>query len=190
MTPDARTALVAGAELLARCADLFAEPVDELALDVARRLEGGARVLTCGNGGSASDAEHVATELAGRFHLDRPPLDCLALSTNTSLVTAVSNDYGFDELFARQVAAHGRAGDVLMAFTTSGRSPNVVRARDEARGRKLLTIGFTGAEGGAFAEGCDAAFVVPSRDVPRIQEAHIALAHALCEGIERAIFGG
>lgn len=168
---------------------MFGDDADRVARDLAERVRGGARVLTCGNGGSAADAEHVATELAGRFYFDRPPLDVLSITANMSLVTAVSNDYGYEEVFARQVAAYGRAGDVLMLFTTSGRSPNMRRAREEASTRGLWTVGFTGGQGVAFGDACDEAFVVPSDDVPRVQEAHIALAHAICEGIERTLFG-
>jgi D-sedoheptulose 7-phosphate isomerase len=189
MSGRARTNLEAGARLLDRCAELFGERVDALAVELAHRIEGGARVLTCGNGGSAADAEHVATELAGRFYFDRPALDVLSITANMSLMTAVSNDYGYEEVFARQVMAYGRRGDVLMLFTTSGRSPNMLRAQDAARDRGLFTIGFTGARGAAFCEACDVGFVVPSDDVPRIQEAHIALAHSLCAGIEDTLFG-
>lgn len=188
MKGRAEQSLAAGADLLARCAERFGDAADRVALDLAERIRGGARVLTCGNGGSAADAEHVATELAGRFYIDRPALDVLSITANMSLVTAVSNDFGYEEVFARQVAAYGRRGDVLMLFTTSGRSPNVRRAREEASTRGLHTVGFTGAKGADFGEQCDAAFVVPSDDVPRVQEAHIALAHAICEGIERALF--
>jgi D-sedoheptulose 7-phosphate isomerase len=189
MSGAARASLEAGGALLARCAELFGARVDELVVNLARRIDAGAWVLTCGNGGSAADAEHVATELAGRFYFDRPALDVLAITANMSLVTAVSNDYGYDEVFARQVMAYGRQGDVLMLFTTSGRSPNVLRARATAEERGLFTIGFTGALGAPFCASCDVGFVVPSEDVPRIQEAHIALAHALCAGVERALFG-
>lgn len=189
MSGRARAGLEEGARLLERCSERFGERVDDLALDVARRIDAGARVLTCGNGGSAADAEHVATELAGRFYFDRPALDVLSITANMSLVTAVSNDYGYDEVFARQIAAYGRDGDVVMLFTTSGRSPNMRRALEVARERGLFAIGFTGSKGADFCESCDVGFVVPSEDVPRIQEAHIALAHALCAGIEEALFG-
>jgi D-sedoheptulose 7-phosphate isomerase len=163
--------------------------VEALATRVAEAFRQGQRVLACGNGGSAADAQHVAGELAGRFYLDRDPLDAIALMTNPSLVTAVANDYGYDEVFARQIEGFGRSGDVLLLFTTSGRSPNMLRAVEVGKRRGLLTVGFTGAHGREFAESCDVAFVVPSEDTPRIQEAHIALGHALCECVEVLLFG-
>ena len=181
--------LRSGAALFSDAAERFSPLIETLSESIAKRLGEGGRVLACGNGGSASDAEHVACELAGRFRLDRPPLDVLALTTNSSLTTALANDYGFDEVFARQVRAHGRSGDYLLLFTTSGSSSNVVRARDAARELSMRTVAFTGERGEAFAEACNAAFVVPSGDTPRIQEVHIALAHALCEEVERCLFG-
>lgn len=184
-----RNGLIEAARLLTDAAGRYAPDVERLGADVASRLEAGARVLCCGNGGSAADAEHVACELAGRFRLERTPLDVLAITSNSSLMTALANDYGYEAVFARQVDAHGRSGDVLLLFTTSGRSRNVVAARDAAVQRGLLTVAFTGAEGDSFAAGCDVAFVVPSTDTPRIQEVHIALAHALCEDIEARLFG-
>ena len=190
MRDRARESLEAGGRLLLEAAARFADRVDALSGRMAATLAGGGRILTCGNGGSAADAQHVATELAGRFYLERDPLDVMAITVNPSLVTALANDYGYDEVFARQIQAHGRSGDMLLLFTTSGRSPSVIRARDEGRRLGLYTVGFTGERGAEFAGGCDEAFVVPSDDTPRIQEVHIGLGHALCECVEVRLFGG
>jgi len=185
----ARAALEESARLLREAAERLARPVVDLSERVAGVLRQGGRVLACGNGGSAADAQHVAAELAGRFRLERPPLDVLSLTTNPSLVTALANDYGFEEIFARQVEAHGRPGDVILLFTTSGTSENVVRALESAKRIGLWAAGFTGLGGASFASRCDSALVVPSHDVPRIQEVHIALGHALCECVEALLFG-
>ncbi len=190
MSGRARASLQRSSRLLGLLAESEAERLDALAERVAAVFAGGGRLLACGNGGSAADAQHVAAELAGRFYRERAPLDAIALTTNPSLVTAISNDYGYDDLFARQVEGHGRKGDVLLLFTTSGRSPNILRALETGRNRGLLTVGFTGAGGREFAGACDVGFVVPSDDTPRIQEGHIALGHALCEGVEAILFGG
>lgn len=147
------------------------------------------KVLFCGNGGSAADAQHIAAELSGRFYTDRPPLYAEALHVNSSYVTAVANDYGYDEVYARMVQAAGRAGDVLVAFSTSGNSPNVLRAIEVAQKKGMVVVGFTGSSGGKMATLCDVLLNVPSADTPRIQEAHILLGHILCEIVEREMFG-
>ncbi len=147
------------------------------------------KVLFCGNGGSAADAQHIAAELSGRFYTDRPPLYAEALHVNSSYVTAVANDYGYDEVYARMVQAAGRAGDVLVAFSTSGNSPNVLRAIEVAKKQGMVVVGFTGSSGGKMAALCDVLLNVPSADTPRIQEAHILLGHILCEMVEREMFG-
>ncbi len=146
------------------------------------------KVLFCGNGGSAADAQHLAGELSGRFYFDRPPLQAEALHVNTSFVTAVANDYGYDHVFARMVEAWGREGDVLVAMSTSGNSPSIVKAAEAARKQKMTVIGFTGQGGGALGELCDIALKMPSNDTPRIQEAHILLGHILCEQVEKILF--
>ena len=147
------------------------------------------KVLFCGNGGSAADAQHIAAELSGRFYTDRPPLYAEALHVNSSYVTAVANDYGYDEVYARMVQAAGRAGDVLVAFSTSGNSSNVLRAIEVAQKQGMVVVGFTGRSGGKMAALCDVLLNVPSADTPRIQEAHILLGHILCEIVEREMFG-
>jgi D-sedoheptulose 7-phosphate isomerase len=152
-------------------------------------LEGGGTVYFCGNGGSAADAQHLACELAGRFLAERPALAAVALTTNSSSLTAIGNDYGFDRVFSRQLEGLGLPGDVLIALTTSGGSANVLRAVEAAHGLGMTVIGMTGAKGVRFAARCDVALVTPSASTPRIQEGHITLGHALCELIERALFG-
>ncbi len=161
---------------------------DRAALLVTSALRSGRKILFCGNGGSAADAQHLATEFTGRFLFDRRPLAAIALTTDTSALTAIANDYGYAAVFARQVEALGVPGDVLVAISTSGRSPSIVRAVAAARRRGLRVIGLTGAKGRAFARTCDAAFVVPHASSPRIQESHIAIGHILCE-IAEAEFG-
>jgi len=152
-------------------------------------LRAGGTLFTCGNGGSAADAQHIVTELAGRFYLDRPGLAAVALSVNTSALTAIGNDYAFEDVFARQLDGLAKEGDVLLAITTSGASPNVLRAVEAAREKDMRVIGFTGEKGTTFAASCDLALVVPSRDTPRIQEAHICAGHLICQLVEAAIFG-
>jgi len=151
-------------------------------------LEGGGTVYFCGNGGSAADAQHLACELAGRYLMDRPALAAVALTTNSSSLTAIGNDFGYDAVFARQLEGLGTPGDVLVAITTSGRSPSVRNAVRAAHGCGMVVIGFTGPAGRGFAAQCDHALIAPGRATPRIQEAHIALGHTLCELVERAIF--
>lgn len=154
---------------------------------IATALERGHKVLLCGNGGSAADAQHIAAELVGRFVAERRALPAIALTTDTSALTAIANDYGYDVVFARQVEALGQPGDVLIAITTSGRSPNVVAAVAAARARGLSVIGLTGAAGMEFAAGCDVGVAVPATATARIQECHIAVGHVLCELIDHAL---
>ncbi len=153
---------------------------------MSQALERGGRVLFCGNGGSAADAQHFAAELCGRFLADREPLDAEALHVNTSCITAVANDYGYEEVYARLVRAKGRPGDVLVGLSTSGNSPNVVRAFEAAHSAALSTIGLTGEGGGALAGLSDVLIAIPSRSAPRIQEGHLLVGHILCELVETA----
>lgn len=147
------------------------------------------KVLFCGNGGSAADAQHLAAELSGRFYTDRPPLYAEALHVNSSFVTAVANDYGYDDVFARMTEAAGRAGDVLVAISTSGNSPGILKAVEQAKKQGMYVVGLTGASGGKMAERCDLLLNVPSGDTPRIQESHILIGHIICEMVEREMFG-
>ena len=146
----------------------------------------GKKVLLCGNGGSAADAQHIAAELVGRFVIERRPLPAIALTTDTSVLTAIGNDYGFEHVFARQVDALGAEGDVLVAITTSGTSKNVVAAVEVARKRGMKVIGLSGAGGAAFIAACDAGIAVPSNVTARIQECHIAIGHLVCEVLDEA----
>lgn len=148
----------------------------------------GGKVLFCGNGGSAADAQHLAAELSGRFYYDRPPLYAEALHANSSYLTAVANDYGYQEVYARLLQAMGRPGDVLFALSTSGNSPNILRAAAEARALGMLVIGMTGQGGGELGPHCDILLNMPSADTPRIQEAHLMLGHLVCELIEKTLF--
>lgn len=152
-------------------------------------LKTGGRILLCGNGGSAGDAQHIAAELSGRFYLDRDPLDAEALHVNTSYLTAVANDYGFDHVYERLVRAKGRPGDVLIAISTSGNSKNVVLAIESAKSLGMAVVGMTGKSGGQMKEVCDVLLNVPDDDTPRIQESHILIGHIFCELVERNLFG-
>ena len=155
---------------------------------VVESFRSGRKALLFGNGGSAADAQHIADEWTGRFRRERPPLPAIALTANTSDLTAIGNDYGFDQIFARLVSAHGQPGDVAIALSTSGNSPNVLEAVDEARRRKLHTVGLTGKGGGQLASRVDVALVVPSDVTARIQECHMTFLHALCELVDEALF--
>lgn len=146
------------------------------------------KMLFCGNGGSASDAQHIAAELSGRFYKDRPPLYAEALHVNSSYMTAVANDYGYEETYARMIEASGRKGDVLVGISTSGNSPNVVKAMQNAKEIGMVTVGFTGSKGGKMKEICDIMIQVPSDDTPRIQEVHILVGHIICQLIEEEMF--
>ena len=146
------------------------------------------KMLLCGNGGSASDAQHIAAELSGRFYADRPPLYAEALHVNSSYMTAVANDYGYETTYARMVETAGRKGDILIGISTSGNSPNVVKAMQKAKELGMLTIGFTGKDGGKMKDICDIIIYAPSVDTPRIQEAHILIGHIICQLIEEEMF--
>jgi D-sedoheptulose 7-phosphate isomerase len=165
----------------------LAPEVDRVVNVVARSLAAGGTLLVCGNGGSAADAQHIAAELTGRFFRDRKPLRALALHGNTSSLTAIANDYGYDHVFAREIGAHGREGDVLLAISTSGNSLNVVRAIETAHEKRMTVVGLTGESGGKMAELCDICLCVPSQSTPRIQECHILIGHTICELLERIL---
>jgi D-sedoheptulose 7-phosphate isomerase len=152
-------------------------------------LQNGGKVLLAGNGGSAADAQHIAGELVSRFMFDRPGLASMALTTDTSILTAIGNDYGYEKLFERQVQANGNAGDIFIGYSTSGKSPNILKAFEAARKAGLVTIGLTGNRGGPMLELCDHLLAVPSDCTPKIQEGHLVLGHIICGLIEEAIFG-
>ncbi|KFL34014.1 MULTISPECIES: D-sedoheptulose 7-phosphate isomerase [unclassified Sulfurospirillum] len=147
-------------------------------------LKNGNKILLCGNGGSAADAQHIAAELSGRYKIERRGLAGIALTTDTSVLTAVGNDYGFDRIYDRQVEALAKEGDVLIGISTSGHSKNVVRALSLAKHMGCRTIGFSGRDGGVMSEFCDINIIVPSEDTPRIQEMHIMIGHIMCQAID------
>ncbi|MCH2233613.1 MAG: D-sedoheptulose 7-phosphate isomerase [Crocinitomicaceae bacterium] len=146
------------------------------------------KLLLCGNGGSAGDAQHIAAEFTGRFYYDRPPLNAEALHVNSSYLTAVGNDYGYDEIYARMVKAQGKENDILIGISTSGNSPNVLKAINAAKELGMITIGMTGESGGKMSGLVDVLINVPSNDTPRIQESHITIGHIICELVESSIF--
>ncbi len=163
--------------------------IDQVASICTIAFKGHKKLLFCGNGGSASDAQHIAAELSGRFYLDREALDAEALHVNSSALTAIANDYSYDEVYARMVQAKGQQGDVLFALSTSGNSPNILRAAEEAKKRFMLVVGMTGKSGGKLAQISDYLINIPSTDTARIQECHITVGHLICELVEQAIFG-
>jgi len=175
----AKAAILADDGFMTRLADVMA-----LAHSV---VAAGGKILVAGNGGSAADAQHIAAELVGRFERDRKAYPALALAENMSSVTGISNDYGYQDLFSRQVEAFGAPGDLLLLLSTSGRSANVVRAAETGRARGLHTVALTGAEGGPLGEACDIVLNVPSRHTPRIQETHLLLGHLIAAAAETAI---
>lgn len=156
---------------------------------IATAFREGRKVLLFGNGGSATDAAHIAAEFVGRYHRDRDPLPAIALATDVAAITCIANDYGYDELFTRQIRAHGQKGDIAIAISTSGNSSNVLKGVETARAIGLTTIAWTGGSGGKLAGMVEYPFVVPSKVTARIQESHITLGHVLCELIEEQLLG-
>ena len=188
-TALARDTMLRSAEVKRRFAEAAAPEVAAAARVIADAVRAGHKVLLCGNGGSAADAQHIAGELVGRFKLERNAMHAVALTTDTSILTSIANDYGFDEIFARQVGGLGSEGDVLMAYSTSGNSRNVVKAIEVARDLGMRSIGLTGATGGAMADLCDICLRVPDRDTPTIQECHATAGHTICLLVEGLLFG-
>jgi D-sedoheptulose 7-phosphate isomerase len=165
------------------------DTVVAVAQSCVQAMQSGGKVLLAGNGGSAADAQHIAGEFVSRFKFDRPGLPAIALTVDSSVLTAIGNDYGYDRVFARQVQALGQLGDVLIVYTTSGRSPNVLRALEAARESGLTCVGLTGNRGGAMAGLCHHLLEVPSAETPKIQEGHLVLGHAICDLVEHLVFG-
>lgn len=164
------------------------ETVTQVAEMAADAYRNGNKVMWCGNGGSAADAQHLAAELSGRFYYDRPPLNSDAFHVNTSYLTAVANDYSYDQVYSRLVQAMCRKGDILIGLSTSGNSGNVVKAFEKAREMGVITVGFTGETGGKMKPFSDYLINIPSTDTPRIQECHMLLGHTLCEIVEQQLF--
>lgn len=162
------------------------ETISKKAIDVYNNKN---KILLAGNGGSAADAQHIAGELVSRFYFDRPGLASMALTTDTSILTAIGNDYGYEKLFSRQIQANGVQGDMFIGISTSGNSPNIIKAIEEANDMGMITVGLTGTSGGKMAEICTYCVKVPSSETPRIQEAHILIGHIICSVIEEELFG-
>lgn len=167
----------------------FMERVDAAAQTIIKSLQNGGKVHFCGNGGSAADAQHLAAELSGRFYFDRPPLNAEALHCNTSYLTAVGNDYGYDYIFSRLLRGTAKRGDVLVGISTSGNSKNIVKAYETAKEIGIVIISLTGETGGVMKDFSDILLNVPSTDTPRIQESHIMIGHIICELVETDMFG-
>jgi len=185
-----RSAFREAARLLEAFADVSAAELVRFAALAAGRLREGSKVLVFGNGGSAADAQHLAAELVNRYRIDRPPLAGIALTTDTAALTAIGNDFGFEQVFEKQVRALARPGDVVLGITTSGASPNVLRGLAAARELGCLCAGLTGEDGRRLRECCEFVFCVPSRETPRIQEAHAAWVHAFCDLLDATLFPG
>lgn len=181
-------ALAESAELKRETARLCTPTIVEVSKCLTRCFRDGHKILLMGNGGSASDAQHIAAEWVGRYIDDRPALPAIALTSNSSEYTAIGNDYGFDHVFVRGIEAHGQVGDVAIGISTSGNSPNILAAMECARQRGLVTIGLLGKGGGKVAAAVDHAITIPSDQTPRIQEAHITVMHILCELVEADLF--
>ncbi len=169
--------------------ELLIQSIQQVADAIVLSLKNDGKILFCGNGGSAADAQHLAAELSGRFYMDREPLFAEALHVNTSYLTAVANDYSYEDIYARLIKAKGRPGDVLIGISTSGNSGNIVKAIQQAREQGMVTVGWTGETGGKMKALCQHLINIPSTDTPRIQESHILIGHIICELVENEIFG-
>jgi len=187
MQTEIRRIFQESAAVKLRFAEQYAPQIEAVARRMAHVLQQGGKVLFFGNGGSAADAQHLAAEFVNRFLRDRHALAAVALTTDSSALTSIGNDLGFDQVFARQVEALGQPGDVVVAISTSGNSPNVLRGVEAARRQGCATVGLTGGSGGLLAAAADEVFVVPSAETPRVQETHIKLGHALCALVEEIL---
>lgn len=176
------------AEVKNRFVQQYAQQIEKVGEILVKAFQSGRKVLLFGNGGSATDASHIAAEFVGRYDRDRAPLDALALGTDMAALTCIANDYDYANIFSRQILAHGQPGDVAIAISTSGNSPNVLKAVETARLCEIITVAWTGKNGGSLAPLVDHAFVVPSDVTARIQECHITLGHVLCELVEEKLF--
>jgi D-sedoheptulose 7-phosphate isomerase len=172
---------------VAKALPQFAAEVSQAVDMIRSSLANGGKLLIAGNGGSAADAQHIAAELTGRFVRERRPLPAIALHCNSSALTAIGNDYGYEHVFARELSAHARPGDVFLAISTSGGSKNILRAIEAAREKNATVIGLTGESGGSMQAACDLCLCVPSKSTARIQEMHITIGHAICELLEEAL---
>ncbi len=182
-----RAACESAAETHRRAGAALAPEVVRVVTRLNEALASGRKVIVCGNGGSAAESQHFAAELTGRFRRERQALPALALTVDTSALTAIGNDYGFERVFARQVEAYGQPGDVLLVLSTSGRSPNVLAAAEAGRARGLAVVALTGAQAGPLGSMADEVLAVPEADTARVQEVHLTLLHVMCDEIERAL---
>jgi D-sedoheptulose 7-phosphate isomerase len=181
-------AFATSAEVKQQFVQTYAQKILDVAQIMIRAFHEGRKILLFGNGGSATDASHLAAEFVGRYRRDRTPLPAMALTTDTAALTCIANDYDYHQIFARQIEAHGRKGDVVIAISTSGNSPNVLQGAEAAQARGLITIGWTGATGGKLIDLVDYCFCVPSTETARIQECHLTMGHVLCELVEERLF--
>ncbi|MBC7554123.1 MAG: D-sedoheptulose 7-phosphate isomerase [Taibaiella sp.] len=168
--------------------EVLLSTIENVTSVITKAFSAGNKVLFCGNGGSAADAQHLAAEFSGRFYTDRDPLPSEALHCNTSYLTAVGNDYGFDVVYSRMVKGLGKPGDVLVSLSTSGNSVNIIKAMEQAKINGMITVGLTGETGGKMKDLCDYLINIPSKDTPRIQESHIMVGHMVCEIVEQQLF--
>lgn len=185
-----REAFINSADIKRKFAETYESKIEEVAGEIVEAFKRGNKLLLYGNGGSAADCQHMAAEFVNRFKIERPPLPAIALTTDTSIITSIGNDYDFSDIFSKQIKALAVEGDIVIAISTSGNSPNVLKAMEAGKKLNLLTILFTGGNGGKALELSDYTFLVPSGDTPRIQEVHIALAHVLCEMVDFKLFKG
>lgn len=190
MIPAIKTQLAQHRALISTIEDTMAAAIAEAATTLADALATGHKLLVCGNGGSAADAQHFAAEIIGRFKLERAALPAIALTTDSSVLTAIGNDYGFDAVFSRQVEGLGLPGDVVFGISTSGNSPNVLAALAKASQLGCRTVALLGRDGGSIKSVADHALIVPSTDTPRIQEGHVTIIHIICDLVEQRLFKG
>ncbi len=189
-----KDAIIRTFEESARVKTLFARENADRIADVVRLIvdafRAGRKVILFGNGGSATDASHIAAEFVNRFLIDRPSLPAIALNTDPAVMTSIGNDFGFDQLFSKQLSALGQEGDVVIAISTSGNSKNVIKALEVAKAKGLRTIALTGGTGGKMSNMADHTFIVPTKHTPHIQETHITLGHIICQMVDETLFGG
>lgn len=190
MIDDIKSQLVSHAVLIHKIEESLTVKISDSVVLLQKALGNGKKLLVMGNGGSAADAQHFAAEIIGRFKMERPALPAIALTTDTSVLTAIGNDYGFDTVFSRQVEGLGAAGDVVVGISTSGNSTNVLAALLKARELGCSTIALLGRDGGTIKSAADISIIVPSNDTPRIQEAHITVIHIICDLLEKSLFKG
>ncbi len=169
--------------------EILLEKIVEVAKKCINIYQNNKKTILAGNGGSAADAQHIAAELVGRYGFDRPSIPSLALTTDTSNLTAIGNDYGYDQVFSRQLEGMGQAGDIFIGISTSGNSQNIINAFESAKKKNIFTVALVGKDGGKMAQQADIALVVPSTATPRIQETHILIGHIICDIIEKELFG-